>query len=202
MMISVCQQVLEFGALEKSMIKFLRMTMMHLLTSTATSDLNLIFRRVGQLQKLRNLSDGLRVFLTKYIKVKKLDGDQMKSVKDKLSEVCGELSLNRQTVLWGVSTMLGDSCICSTLWVCEKMSQNVWSVKIKCMVEKTFLFFCLFCFGELCELCWCSFGVCLWSSILCMFYVNRMIHALSVDMNAWIFIHRICIVVDLRNGLR
>ena len=99
MMISVCQQVLEFGALEKSMIKFLRMTMMHLLTSTATSDLNLIFRRVGQLQKLRNLSDGLRVFLTKYIKVKKLDGDQMKSVKDKLSEVCGELSLNRQTVL-------------------------------------------------------------------------------------------------------
>ena len=98
-MISMCQQVLEFGALEKSMIKFLRMTMMHLLTSTSTSDLNLIFRRVGQLQKLRALSDGLRMFLTKYIKVKKLDGDQMKIVKDKLSEVCGELSLNRQTVL-------------------------------------------------------------------------------------------------------
>ena len=179
MMISVCQQVLEFGALEKSMIKFLRMTMMHLLTSTSTSDLNLIFRRVGQLQKLRALSDGLRVFLTKYIKVKKLDGDQMKSVKDKLSEVCGELSLNRQTVLWGVSAMLGDSC--SILWVCEKMAQNVWSMKIKCMVEKTslflFLLFFLFCFGELCELCWCSFGVCLWSLILCMFYVNRMIHA-------------------------
>ena len=97
--VSVCHQVLEFGALEKSMIKFLRMTMMHLLTTTSTSDLNHIFRRVGQLQKLRALSDGLRVFLTKYIKVKKLDSEQMETVKDKLSEVCGELSLNRQTVL-------------------------------------------------------------------------------------------------------
>ena len=91
--------MLEFGALEKFMSKFLQVTMTHLLTTTSTSDLNLIFRRVGQLQKLRALSDGLRVFLTKYIKVKKLDGAQMKDVKEKLSEVCGELSVHRQTVL-------------------------------------------------------------------------------------------------------
>ncbi|XP_070210720.1 nucleolar MIF4G domain-containing protein 1-like isoform X2 [Littorina saxatilis] len=92
-------KVLEFGALEKSVVKFLKLTLTQLLTSTAVTELNLIFRKVGQQPKLRSLSDGLRVFLTKYVSVKKMENNEKKVMRNKLAEVCGELSLNRQTVL-------------------------------------------------------------------------------------------------------
>nr|KAG5689283.1 hypothetical protein BaRGS_033075 [Batillaria attramentaria] len=66
-------KVLEFGALDKATEGFLKTMLAQLLTSASTSDIESMFRRVGQQVKLQHLAEGLRLFLASSLKVKKLD---------------------------------------------------------------------------------------------------------------------------------
>ncbi|KAL8560242.1 hypothetical protein ACOMHN_005975 [Nucella lapillus] len=85
-------KVLEFGVLDKVMVKFLRKVFTTLLTTASMIELKDIFRSVAQLHKFRTLADGLRMFLVKHMK---LEGEE----KQKLVEVCNELSQNHQLLM-------------------------------------------------------------------------------------------------------
>ncbi|XP_076439611.1 nucleolar MIF4G domain-containing protein 1-like [Babylonia areolata] len=85
-------KVLEFGVLNKALVKFLKHAFTTLLSAMSMTDIKEIFRAIAQLQKFRNLADGLRMFLVKHMKV---EGEQKK----KLVEACNELSQNHQMLM-------------------------------------------------------------------------------------------------------
>lgn len=92
-------KVLEFGALDKATDKFLQTMLAQLLTSTPTSDIEAIFRRVGQQVKLQQLAEGLRVFLASSVKVKKLDVADKQTLKKHRTVASTELAASVRTVL-------------------------------------------------------------------------------------------------------
>ncbi|KAK7473335.1 hypothetical protein BaRGS_00035383 [Batillaria attramentaria] len=91
-------KVLEFGALDKATEGFLKTMLAQLLTSASTSDIESMFRRVGQQVKLQHLAEGLRLFLASSLKVKKLDVD-IQTLKKHMAVASTELSANIRTVL-------------------------------------------------------------------------------------------------------
>lgn len=91
-------KVLEFGALERPTVAFLRTMFTHLLTSAPTSDLETIFVRVGGQPKLRHLSDGISLFLNHYMRTKTAEVDP-KLQKKNIAVASAALTTSSHTVL-------------------------------------------------------------------------------------------------------
>ncbi|XP_046580458.1 nucleolar MIF4G domain-containing protein 1-like isoform X2 [Haliotis rubra] len=94
-------KVVEFGTLEKPMVRFLKSLLMSLLTAADQDEMVAVFQRIAPLHKLIHVQEGLKLFMQHFL----LRGKGKVEIED-LEELQRRIKLAEKTLSLGQSSML------------------------------------------------------------------------------------------------